>query len=84
MNCQEFDAVIIEAARDQLIDKPRLDEIAAHTSSCRECAAGLADQRTLSAGLGRLAALSRMRKLPHASKSRCGPPTGNESSLATR
>ena len=64
MNCQDLANVIVDAASDRLIDQPELEEMSAHTAACRGCAARLTDQRTLSAGLGRLAALTRNEKAP--------------------
>ena len=64
MNSQDLESIIVDAARDQLIETPELEEMLAHTSACRECAARLADQRTLTAGLGRLAELTRNEEAP--------------------
>ena len=64
MNCQDLATVIVDAASGRFIDQPELDEMLAHTAACRECAVRLADQRTLSAGLGRLAALTRNERAP--------------------
>ena len=64
MNCQDLANVIVDAASDRSSDQPELEEMLAHTAACRGCAARLADQRALSAGLGRLAALTRNEKAP--------------------
>jgi hypothetical protein len=64
MNSHDLESVILDAARGQLADTPELKEVLAHTSACRECAARLADQRTLTAGLERLATLTRNERAP--------------------
>ena len=56
MNCQDFEASINDLARDQIMDSATRAAALAHSEGCRECAARLADERMLSAGLGRLAA----------------------------
>ena len=64
MKSHDLESVILDAARGQLLDTPELKEVLDHTSTCRECAARLADQRTLTAGLERLATLTRNEKAP--------------------
>src|SRR6185503_16004476 len=64
MNSHDLESVILDAARGQLDDSAEVKEVLAHTSTCRECAARLADQRTLTAGLERLAGLTRNEKAP--------------------
>jgi len=64
MNSHDLESVILDAARGQLPDSPDLKEVLAHTSACPECAARLADQRTLTAGLERLATLTGNEKAP--------------------
>jgi hypothetical protein len=56
MNCQDFEASINDLARDQIMDSAVREGALAHSEGCRECAARLADERMLSAGLSRLAA----------------------------
>lgn len=57
MNCQDFEASVNDLARDQLMDSASRAAALAHSEGCRECAARLADERMLSAGLTRLAAI---------------------------
>jgi hypothetical protein len=56
MNCQDFEASVNDLARDQIMDSAMRAGALAHSEGCRACAARLADERTLSAGLRRLAA----------------------------
>ena len=56
MNCQDFEASVNDLARDQIMDSASRAAALAHGEGCRACAARLADERMLSAGLGRLAA----------------------------
>ncbi|HJQ71061.1 MAG TPA: hypothetical protein VKA70_18950 [Blastocatellia bacterium] len=56
MNCQEFEASINDLARDQIMDVASRTSAHAHSEGCAECAARLADERMLSAGLRYLAA----------------------------
>jgi hypothetical protein len=56
MNCQEFEASINDLARDQIMDIASRNSALAHGEGCAKCAARLADERVLSAGLRYLAA----------------------------
>lgn len=56
MNCQEFRSNIDGLARGALLDARTRDDAAAHEESCAVCAARLADERALTAGLRALAA----------------------------
>jgi hypothetical protein len=55
MNCQEFESSIEGLARGALADARMRAEGEAHEESCAACAARLADERALSAGLRALA-----------------------------
>jgi hypothetical protein len=55
MNCQNFETIINDLARDQIMDAAARDSALAHASACARCAVRLADERMLSAGLRRLA-----------------------------
>src|SRR5262245_1096334 len=51
MNCREFDAIVLDLVRGNLkLTATRRDGMA-HASTCRCCAARLAEERILSAGL---------------------------------
>jgi hypothetical protein len=56
MNCQNFYERMNDVARGALIDATTRAEALAHQAACAACAARLADDRTLSAGLRALAA----------------------------
>lgn len=56
MNCQRFETAINDLARDQMMDAATRVRAQAHASDCARCAARLADERMLTAGLRRLAA----------------------------
>ncbi|MGA9769850.1 MAG: hypothetical protein WBV94_12470 [Blastocatellia bacterium] len=56
MNCQNFETIINDLAREQIMDAAARDSALAHASACARCAVRLADERMLSAGLRRLAA----------------------------
>jgi hypothetical protein len=56
MNCQDFLERMNDVARGALMDAAARAEAQAHQSACGVCAARLADDRTLSAGLKALAA----------------------------
>ncbi|HEV3468962.1 MAG TPA: hypothetical protein VG148_06545 [Pyrinomonadaceae bacterium] len=56
MNCQNFETVVGDLARGVPLDARARREAREHKESCANCAARLADERALSAGLRRLAA----------------------------
>lgn len=56
MKCQEFQSNVDGLARGALLDARTRDAAAAHEETCEACAARLADERALSAGLRALAA----------------------------
>ena len=64
MNCQEFEAGINDLARDQIMDAASRARALAHSEGCAECAARLADERMLSAGLRYLAASASTEQAP--------------------
>jgi tetrahydromethanopterin S-methyltransferase subunit F len=64
MNCQNFETVINDLAREQIMDAAARDSGLEHASACARCAARLADERMLSAGLRRLAASANMEEAP--------------------
>jgi hypothetical protein len=64
MNCQEFDAIVLDLVRGNLkLTAARRDGMA-HASHCRWCVARLADERILSAGLKSWAESSRRSQAP--------------------
>ncbi|HZT31917.1 MAG TPA: hypothetical protein VFA33_18655 [Bryobacteraceae bacterium] len=55
MNCQEFEEIVVEAARGRSAEGGLPAGGLAHAETCADCAARLAGQRALSAGLRALA-----------------------------
>jgi hypothetical protein len=51
MSCQDFAPIIVELARERLIDAATRQRGLAHVETCAVCAALLAEERALSAGL---------------------------------
>lgn len=64
MNCQEFQSNVDGLARGALLDARTRDAAAAHEEACVPCAARLADERALTAGLRALAASMREESAP--------------------
>jgi hypothetical protein len=64
MNCQNFETMINDLARGQMMDAAARDSALAHSSACARCAARLADEKMLSAGLRRLAAGANAEEAP--------------------
>ncbi len=58
MNCQDFEAIVNDLARDQLVLVADRARALVHTETCARCAARLADERMLTAELRALAASS--------------------------
>jgi len=58
MSCQGLHTTIIELARGHITDASLRDEALLHTTSCARCSMQLEDQRTLSAGLKQVAAVT--------------------------
>jgi hypothetical protein len=50
MNCQNFESIAGDLAREQLMDAAQRESALAHTASCASCAARLADERSLTGG----------------------------------
>jgi hypothetical protein len=64
MSCQDLETIINELARGQMNDATSRDKAVSHAASCARCAVQLEDQRTLSAGLRRLAAVAADEQAP--------------------
>lgn len=64
MKCQEFQTNVDGLARGALSDARTRDAAAAHEAECEPCAARLADERALTAGLRALAASMRESEAP--------------------
>ena len=55
MNCQSFENIVNDLAREQLIEATLREEALHHSSACATCAARLNDERSLTASLRSLA-----------------------------
>lgn len=64
MNCQTFESLINELADDRLMEATTRLSAQAHTENCQRCAARLADERVLTAGLRSLASRARTSEAP--------------------
>jgi hypothetical protein len=56
MNCQNFESIINDLAREQMMDATAQAACLSHAASCASCAARLRDERALTIGLRVLAA----------------------------
>lgn len=56
MNCKNFEAVISDLAREQMLEAHTRESALGHTEECAECLAMLEDERALQRGLRSLAA----------------------------
>lgn len=64
MNCQEFDQILYEMARSQAMDARQREQALAHSAACQNCAARLANARSLAEGLAALAATTESQSAP--------------------
>jgi hypothetical protein len=61
MNCEEFQTVVSDLAREQIMEVRARTHALVHSAGCDDCARSLADERSLSVGLRSLA--ERMKSL---------------------
>ena len=64
MNCQETEAVIIDLARNSILEVEARDRALAHVQDCRRCAGRLAEEKRLTAGLLAWAAVTMEEQAP--------------------
>ncbi|MFP5264364.1 MAG: hypothetical protein ACLGJB_20965 [Blastocatellia bacterium] len=64
MNCQLFEAIINDLERGAATDARTREDAMAHCAACGRCAARLRDERTLTAGLRRMAASVEAKEAP--------------------
>jgi hypothetical protein len=64
MKCHDFDTICVDLARDGIMEAGERESAVAHADSCSQCARKLANQRTLTAGLRRLAEASQKNEAP--------------------
>ena len=55
MNCQKFESVVSELARNQMMDAEQRDEALAHSEGCGQCSSRLRDEEALTRGFQSLA-----------------------------
>ena len=63
MNCQDFDAILLELVRGEA-PSSAMEDGRAHAASCARCAASFSDQQSLSAALEALAARAKEDRAP--------------------
>src|SRR5438132_13431646 len=51
MNCQDFEKILLALARNQLLDAAIREQGLAHQEACARCAARLAEEQALMAGV---------------------------------
>jgi len=64
MNCQDFELIVIDLARSRLLDTTTREQSLAHTEVCAQCAARLAGERALMAGVKLVAVEIAMEEAP--------------------
>lgn len=64
MSCRNFETIITELARGQMLEARVKEDAVAHMESCKRCAACFADEQTLTAGLRAVAASNASRETP--------------------
>jgi len=64
MSCQDFETIIVEIARGQLMDAVARERGLAHIETCPQCAALLAEERALSGKLRALSAAAAGEEIP--------------------
>lgn len=64
MSCRNYETILTEAARGQMLDAAAKAEALAHAETCPRCAARLADEKALSAGLRSLGASAAAAQAP--------------------
>ena len=64
MSCRNYETILTEVARDQMLDARARTEALAHAEACARCAVRLADERALSAGLSALSSSAAAAQTP--------------------
>lgn len=65
MNCKDLESVVIDLARDQMMEVSLREAALSHAASCASCACRLQDARALTAGLRRVASAECGEAPPH-------------------
>jgi hypothetical protein len=66
MNCKNFEAVISDLAREQMLEAHAREDALSHVEECEDCATMLEDERALTRGLRSLAASMEQSEAPAA------------------
>lgn len=64
MNCRNFETIITELAREQMLEAGTRENALAHLESCNYCAARFKDEQSLTAGLRAVAANAALAEAP--------------------
>ncbi|HWT00506.1 MAG TPA: hypothetical protein VN256_09685 [Pyrinomonadaceae bacterium] len=64
MSCRNYETILTEAARGQMLDAGAKTDALAHAETCPRCAARLSDEKALSAGLSSLSASAATAQTP--------------------
>ena len=64
MNCKNFEAVISDLAREQMLEASQRESALSHAEECKACAGLLEDERALTGGLRSLAASMKVLEAP--------------------
>lgn len=64
MSCQDFETIIVEIARNRLMEAATRERGLAHIETCGQCAARLVEERALSAKLRALSAAAEEEEIP--------------------
>jgi hypothetical protein len=64
MSCRNYETILTEVARGQMLDALAKGDALAHAETCALCAARLADEKSLSAGLRSLSAATAVAQTP--------------------
>jgi hypothetical protein len=64
MNCRNFEAIITELARGQMLEARAREDALAHMEVCKHCARRFADEQALTAGLRAVAASATLVEMP--------------------
>ncbi|MBC8031299.1 MAG: hypothetical protein H7Z16_14390 [Pyrinomonadaceae bacterium] len=64
MNCQSFEIIVNDLARDQIMDATVREQALLHSTSCETCAVRFRDEQTLTHGLRELAVLMQAETTP--------------------
>jgi hypothetical protein len=64
MNCRNFEAIVTELARGQMLEARAREDAISHMEGCKHCTSRFADEQTLTAGLRAVAASASLIETP--------------------